>query len=284
MLLAPQTLQRIGRALEGDGIRAVGYAPAELLRELEASSAVCVVLDPTRLDGEQLDAVAALLRAAPRPAVIHPPLTSDGVRLGLALARDVGGVLVFQSVEEDFELLVHNILSAVHPSDTGAVLGALMPRLAQLPAGLRDAIVAMFTTEPGLESPEALARRAAMSRRSVDRWLERAGITSTRLLVAAPRLLRAMRLLRDTSLSYSRIARTCGYTSARRFHDQALALTGETPTELRSGTVALADVLARIATTLQDPRIPGAGAVEGHNEGGRGRSPHADVLNRTPDR
>jgi AraC-like DNA-binding protein len=237
------------------------------------------VIDPTRLDATQLEAATVLLRETPRPTVIHPPLTPEGVHVGLALARDAGGVLVYQSPEQDFEFLVNTILAAAHPADTGVVLGALMPRLALLPSGLRDAVVAMFTSEPGLESPDALARRAAMSRRSLDRWLERAGITSARLLVGAPKLLRALRLLRETTLSLRRIARICGYTSARRFKDQAVALTQLAPAELRQRTVPVADVLERIASAIQEPPMQGTLAAGGHNGAVRGRPPHTDASN-----
>lgn len=272
MLLSPQTLQRIAHALESDGVTVVTCTPMGLLEEMEAAGSTCIVIDPTRLDETQLEAATALLQAAPRPVVIHPPLTPDGVRIGLALARDVSGLLAFQAAEEDFELLVQSILAAVHPSDATILLDALMPRLAVVPVKLRDAIVAMFTSDLGVVSPQALARRAVMSRRSVDRWLERAGITSTRLLVAAPPLLRALRLLRETSISFRRIARAAGYTSVRRFHDQAMALTQLTPTELRAGTVPLGEVLERIATTLQDHRIQVTTTVGGHNGRMRGRS------------
>lgn len=252
MLLPQHALQRIARALEPDAVPVVNCSPEKLLDELDAPGDVCLVLDPTRLDSEQLENVAASLRATPRPVVIYTPLTPEGVQTGLGLARDVGGLVAFQATEEDFRLLVHNILSVGHPADARFVLDHLAPRLELLPDRLRDAIVSMFTMEAGVTSPQTLARHAATSRRSVDRWLERAGISSARLLVGAPKLLRALRLLSETRLPLRRIATACGYSSARRFHDQALALTGLAPLELRRANVSMGDVLLRVATALQD--------------------------------
>lgn len=252
MVLPPRALQRIERALEMDDVSVIDCSPAELLRLLGEGGELCVVLDPTRLDDEQLATAAALLREHPHPVVIYPPLTPAGVRAGLGLAREAGGLVAFQATEEDFQLLVRNILSVGHPSDARFVLDRLAPRLAQLPERLRDAIVAMFTIESGASSPQALARRAALSRRSADRWLERVGITSARLLVAAPMLLRAFRLLRDTRLPMRRIARACGYSSARRFHDQAAALTGMTAVQLRATELPVTAILERIAAALQE--------------------------------
>lgn len=252
MVLPPHALQRIARALEMDDVSVIDCSPEELLQLLREPRELCVVLDPTRLDEGELATAAALLRDEPRPVVIYPPLTPAGVRTGLGFAREVGGLIAFQATEEDFQLLVQNILSVGHPSDARFVLHQLAPRLAQLPERLREAIVAMFTIESGVSSPQALARRAAMSRRSADRWLERVGITSARLLVAAPMLLRALRLLRDTRLPIRRVAKACGYSSARRFHDQAAALTGMTAVELRAAELPITAVLERIADALQE--------------------------------
>jgi AraC-like DNA-binding protein len=217
--------------------------------------------------------------------VIYAPLSPDGARTAIALARETGGLVAFQASEEDFHLLVQNILSVGYPADARFVLGRIAPRVEVLPRRLQDAVVAMFTTEAGIRSPQALARRAALSRRSLDRWLGRAGITSGRLLVAAPMLLRGLRLLRDTRLSIRRVASASGYTSARRFHDQAVALAGMTPVELRTSGVPVQVVLSRVAASLMEdgvvPERAGDAARDAASARGRSAGRHAGTGDHT---
>ena len=72
-----------------------------------------------------------------------------------------------------------------------------------------------------------------MTRRNLDRWLDRIGLASARMLILAARLIRAVHYMRDPGYLLDDITKKLGYGSARLFARQVRAATGLTPTMLR---------------------------------------------------
>jgi len=141
----------------------------------------------------------------------------------------------------------------------GRVLARLVPTLRPMPAALRDAVAAMFV-HPGpqapAETPDELAARAGLTRRSLDRWVARCGIASARLLVAAPQLVLAYDQLRRQDASVAGVAARLGYGSARRLEEQCVALLQVRPTALRAA-MEPAQFVEALARGLLAPRAPG---------------------------
>lgn len=81
-------------------------------------------------------------------------------------------------------------------------------------------------------SIDAVARSLGVSERTLQRELRRAG-SSFREEVSRARVVRAERLLRDTSLKLEAIARRVGYSSLAHFSARFRRLRGVSPTEFR---------------------------------------------------
>jgi AraC-like DNA-binding protein len=114
-----------------------------------------------------------------------------------------------------------------------AVLASLARPLATVPAELARAIERLFRVPQQFKDVKDLADAAAMQRRSLDRWLERAGLASARMLVLGARLLRAYFYMQDPGRSLDEVVERLGYGSSRLFARQVRAATGLTPTALR---------------------------------------------------
>jgi transcriptional regulator GlxA family with amidase domain len=114
-----------------------------------------------------------------------------------------------------------------------AVLASLARPLGMVPAELARAVERLFRVPQQFKDVNDLAKAAAMNRRALDRWLERAGVASARMLVLGARLLRAYFYMQDPGRSLDEVVERLGYGSARLFARQVRAATGLTPTALR---------------------------------------------------
>jgi len=72
-----------------------------------------------------------------------------------------------------------------------------------------------------------------MNRRTLDRWLDRAGFAPARTILLGARLLRAYQFLRDPGSKLEDVTRKVGYGSPRMFARQVREVTGLTPSGLR---------------------------------------------------
>lgn len=273
-LCSPSLARRLAAALTADGFELAVAGAEQLLEALQGPTSVGVIIDPSLLTVSTRDAALALLQQAPRPAVVYAPVSADGVQGAVAFARASAATVLFQSGEEDFQSLMQAIVAGVHPVLATRVLQGIAPELGRLPPVLRESISSMFAADALPETPLGLARRAAVSRRSLDRWLDRAGLVPARRLVAAPPLVRALGLLWDTRLSLRRIAFLCRYRSARRLHDHALELTGRDPLSIRAMGPA-DELLEHLIAQLREAgaRSDVEGSKTGTDDARRGSAP-----------
>ena len=225
-LLDPLPLRRVSRALTKQAFKIEGCTAGGLLSALAGPQHVCAIIDPSLLSPEQIKEAIRLLERPPRVVAVYAALTPAGVQGALDFARTTGATVLFQSPEDDPVSLARAIISIPEPSFVRQLLDGIRPRLANLPARLATAVEDLFVDDATVGTPKALARRASIARRSVDRWLDRVGIESPRLLVAVPAVLRAVTLLRETDMPLRRIAQLSGYASARRLRFHLLELTG----------------------------------------------------------
>jgi AraC-like DNA-binding protein len=129
------------------------------------------------------------------------------------------------------------------------VLERLRPHLEAAPALLRRAITKMFESPHLFRSVPDLARTAGMTRRNLDRWLDRLGLASGRMLLMGARTIRAVQYMRDPGFRLEDITRKLGYESPRLFARQVRAVTGLSPSVLR-GTVQVEKVIEQVAELL----------------------------------
>lgn len=167
------------------------------------------------------------------PVVMYTALSPGSLHGVLALAREGLTELVLHRFDDDpgrFRELLERLASNALAD---ALIARLQPRLMELPIGLADVVAEAFR-HPGLYgAADDLARRSSISRRTLYRELEAAGLGTPSRLVKGARLLRAYGYLRDNGYSLEDVAVKCGFGSRQRFARHVRALAGVQPRELR---------------------------------------------------
>lgn len=192
------------------------------------------VLDPELFTAPEFAAAIGLVERFSVPALIYATLSPASVQRTIGLVQRSRVRVLFQGVEHDQEVLTCSLLALSHPSLPELCLDLLEPHLAAVPAQMREGIVALFLSGTR-ETTGTLARKAGIPRRSLQRWLVRAGFPSARLLLSTPAMLNAIGLLRDTTLPLRQVARACGYPSGRQLQEHIRILTGTSVVAIRMG-------------------------------------------------
>lgn len=190
------------------------------------------------------------LRQHPRPAVVYAEPSAESVTTAIRIAKETGAAAMFRSHDEDATFLARTIVTVAPPGDAAMLLAQLEPALARLPDGVRSAITALFAAAAAPKIPDAVAERAGLSRRSLDRWLARGGFPSTRLLIATASMLRAFRLLKETDIPLHMVASITGMRSAPRLRHIALELVGLKPIQIRTGPHSMTELINVAAAAL----------------------------------
>jgi AraC-like DNA-binding protein len=206
-----------------------------VLRTLVRERPIDVAVVDPRADGTSgVDAVATILATYPSlPLVVYTSLSSETVKATVELAKLGVQHVVLRGFDDEprrfLELLERQPAFAM----TEAVLQRIGGSLARLPLPLARAITQLFRSPLGFDDVEDLAAAAGMTRRTLDRWLERVDLGSGKRLVAGARLLRAYHYMRDPGYELLDVVRKLGYSSPRVFARQVRAATGLTPSVLR---------------------------------------------------
>jgi AraC-like DNA-binding protein len=107
-------------------------------------------------------------------------------------------------------------------------LAALAPWLTRLEPALRAALVT-FALDPDDADPVTLARRVAISRRSLDRKVAEAGLSSTSRYMRAASLAAIWEVLSAHERSIAAIAQECGYRRMKTFQQHSRRIFGCPP-------------------------------------------------------
>lgn len=230
---------------------------AEVESVLRREAIDVAVLDPTA-DGtmEFAPLLAVTRRFRSLPVVMYTQLSPGSLKGILALAREGLTELVLHRFDDDpgrFRELLERLASNALAE---SLIGRLQSRLALLPGTLADAVVECFR-HPGLYGvAEDLARRGSVSRRTLYRALDTAGLGSPSRVVKGARLLRAYAYLRDNGYSLEDVAMKCGFGSRQRFARHVRSLAEMQPRELRRRVTPEAFV-TMLAAHLGEPAKAG---------------------------
>jgi AraC-like DNA-binding protein len=206
----------------------------ELEDEVRSNAADLVVADPRTEGTVRLEELRAIIRHFPSlPVVIYTILAPETLGATVELAKLGVRHVVLRNFDDEprrFRDLLERQPAYVM---SDAVLASLARPLGTVPAELARAVERLFRVPQQFKGVNDLATAAAMQRRSLDRWLERAGLASARMLVLGARLLRAYFYMQDPGRSLDEVVERLGYGSSRLFARQVRAATGLTPTALR---------------------------------------------------
>jgi len=194
-----------------------------------------IILDPRTSGGLELGQARELLARHPSlPVVIYTTLVADSIQATVMLAKLGVQHVVLSGFDDEpnrFRTMIEQLPAA---RLSNSVLEHVLPHIQDAPTLFVRAITRLFEAPQEVVDVDALARMSGMTRRSLDRWFVRSGLTSARTMILVARLTRAKHYMGDPGFLLEDIVKKLGYSSIRRFARQLRAATGMTPSTMRS--------------------------------------------------
>jgi AraC-like DNA-binding protein len=248
--LSDYLLTQLRAALARDHTLVAVPTWGELADAIRARDVDVVVLEPTPLAPDELAPLLRLLASHPAmPVIVYTSVSPAAMRVTVELAQRGVHHVVFRGIDDApgrFRALMQDLSDA---SWRSALLPWVDERVSRGPAPLERAVRELFHAPQRFADVPDLAAAAGMTRRTVERWLTRLGITSPKLLVVSARVERAHHLMRSSSADVATVARRLGYASPRLFARQVALASGWPPTAFRY-TVTADELFARLTSAL----------------------------------
>ncbi|MEP6692357.1 MAG: helix-turn-helix domain-containing protein [Gemmatimonadaceae bacterium] len=207
---------------------------AELAEAVRTWPVDVAVVDP-RADGMSgtIELKALISRHPSLPIVLYTGLTPESLKSTVELAKHGVQTIVLRGFDDE----PRRFRELLEGQPAYALSDVLMDRmslpLGTLPPSLQGAIARLMRAPHTFRGVRDLATAAGMTRRSLDRWLDRAGLAPARTLLLGARLTRAYYYMRDPGYLIEDVTTKLGYASHRLFARQVRSATGLTPSQLR---------------------------------------------------
>jgi AraC-like DNA-binding protein len=189
------------------------------------------IVDPCaggdHLASGRLSALTHAMTVVPSvPVIGYVSVTAGAMRAVQALVRAGAPEIVIRGVDDSFDGLAGAIHRAVAACASGRLVSAVEAPLQALPLPVANAIQTAFNHPEQLRSVMDLAAAARVTRRSLDRWLARAGLSPARTLLSCARANAAFHLLAGGTVRVAEAALVLGYASSRSLTRELSAITG----------------------------------------------------------
>lgn len=241
--LPPASLARVRAVLTSDDeLVEVDDWPA-LHQALRSQPIDLIVLDP-HAAGEEPSAydesepsplLTLLTEFRSVPAILYSTHTRDGLRAVLPLARSGAYQVVFRGFDDTRERL-RGLLDEVAASLLGErLLEAILPPLAAVgaPTEVVQALARLYRAPQAFRTVHQLATVAGRQRGQLDRWMLKAGLAPTKVLMLAARVAWTYHYLRAPGNRFKTLALRLGYPDVVGLGRHVKWMTGLTPTQLR---------------------------------------------------
>lgn len=192
-----------------------------------------IIVDPCVGD-ERLarDRLRALEATGATPLMAYVSVTAAAMRAVQTLSQLGAHEVIIRGVDDtpsELAAAVHRVVAA---SAGNRLVGSVGTPLGTLPTSLAAALEMMFHRPERVRSVADLALAASTTRRSLDRWLARAGLASARTLLSCARANAAFHLIAAGRLRTAQAAALVGYASPRSLTRELHALTGCSATSI----------------------------------------------------
>lgn len=229
--LSPQSLAHVQHAFPPP--HCVGNAGTwdALVSDVQRRRCDVAIVDPCA-GGDQLAhgrlsvLASALGTGASIPVVGYLSVTAGAMRAVQALVRLGSPEIVIRGVDDSFDALAAVIRRAVTACASVRVVCAVEAQLQTLPLPVAAAIRTAFNHPEQLRSVTDLAIAARVTRRSLDRWLARAGLSPARIVLSCARVNAAFHLLAGGKVRLAEAAMLLGYASSRSLTRELSEITG----------------------------------------------------------
>lgn len=225
----------------------------EVIRAVRERPVDAVLVSAEYVRRDDLSAVAALVRRFPAVrtmAVVSRHDSRSSERLLQLGASGVSGMLDL-SQRGGWQRLRETLTHPTSPL-SAAILGHVMPLLADSPTDCRFCFESMIRLAPGVPTVRRLCRRYGVPPSTFVSRFFRAGLPSPKRYLARVRLTYAAALLESRGLSVADVAYRMEYSSPQSFGRHLRALTGMTASDFRRH-VGLAAALERFTTEMIAP-------------------------------
>ena len=165
------------------------------------------------------------------PVIGYVSVTASAIRVVQTLVRSGAPEIVIRGVDDSGDALAGAIHRAVATCGWGGVASAIEGPMQALPGPIATAIQAAFTHPQQVRSVADLAVAARMTRRSLDRWLARAGFCPARTVLSCARVNAAFYLLAGGSVRVAEAAAMVGSASSRALTRELGTISGRRASE-----------------------------------------------------
>jgi len=169
------------------------------------------------------------------PTILYAAHTRDGLRAVLPLARSGVHQVVFRGFDDTRERL-RALLDQVAASQLAErLLEVIVPRLVAVgaPAEVVQAVARLFHAPTAFRTVHQLATVAGRQRGQLDRWMLKAGLAPTKVVMLAARVAWTYHYLRAPGNRFKTLALRLGYPDVVGLGRHVKWMTAMTPTQLR---------------------------------------------------
>ena len=169
------------------------------------------------------------------PTILYATATRDGLRAVLPLARSGAHQVVFRGFDDARERL-RALFDQVAASLLGErILEVVIPRLTAVDAPMEvvQAVSRLFRAPQAFRTVHQLATVGGRQRGQLDRWMLKAGLAPTKVVMLAARVAWTYHYLRAPGNRFKTLALRLGYPDVVGLGRHVKWMTGMTPTQLR---------------------------------------------------
>ncbi len=210
--------------------------PFFFFKQMEKGGWDLILVEPEMVNDTESPEFLRRLSKCSRPIIFYTALSRVSASAIASISAHCLAGVVLRGYDDSPDLL-RNALAKVPLEFFGAqMVERLGSRVDALPTSLSRATTAAFCSTKLMRSATEYAALSGMSRRSVDRWLRRVGLSPSKWIVGAAQFLRAYPLVQSPAVPFIAVSRASGYGSVRSLRLNALALTGNELDYLRTHT------------------------------------------------
>ena len=217
-------------ALPGQDVQRMSDA-SHVVRSVLGRTCDVLVVDPDLLYDEALDALTVVFAQRIVPVLILGELSPRNARHIVRISELGVHEIVLLGEGDTVGLLAHKLAAVREHSVPAQILNHVAHRIRRVPVGLQAAAIGLFGNGALPRWVSGLARTSGLSRRSIDRWVARAGFDGAARLLEVARLARVWEPLVEQHLPVGVVAEMCGYDYPRLLTAHARRLVRANPAE-----------------------------------------------------